>query len=349
MRDPSRPLETLLVQPRIDPHEVLAAVIDLVILETFGPTFPKYGQMLAASVPDASDRLGQMDRRIRVVTDAEEQYLSVEIVYTTDRAIAAVREVERMRCEDVRGARTGGGKGVRAVATQHAGQPPEGVRDDPESAALPGPRIEGVVVVAAHARHHERSARAHRIEQSRDQPVRTALYRLDMREGGMHQQHAAGFHSEIAQFTRHLPLGDRAPHHRAGRKDGCCRPGRGASNQLVDAALRRRFTLLASVPLFAEYEAVVTRHEHLAAAGLMAAEARIVFDALAAVVEPVRLSYLWRPQLRDVGDDMVLEAATNGRADALVTFNRADFAGSDRFGIRIISPGEALRKIGEIP
>lgn len=123
----------------------------------------------------------------------------------------------------------------------------------------------------------------------------------------------------------------------------------GASNRLVDAALRRRFTLLASVPLFVEYEAVLTRSEHLTAAGLTAAEARIVLDAIAAVIEPVRLSFLWRPQLRDANDDMVLEAAINGQAEAIVTFNRADFTGSDRFGVRIVSPGAALREIGEIP
>jgi putative PIN family toxin of toxin-antitoxin system len=123
----------------------------------------------------------------------------------------------------------------------------------------------------------------------------------------------------------------------------------GASNRLVDAALRRRFTMLASVPLFVEYEAVLTRSEHLKAASLTAAEARTVLDAIASVVEPVRLSFLWRPQLRDANDDMVLETAINGRAEALVTFNRTDFAGSDRFGIRILSPAEALREIGEIP
>ena len=46
----------------------------------------------------------------------------------------------------------------------------------------------------------------------------------------------------------------------------------------------------------------------------------------ASVAEPVRLAFLWRPMLRDADDDMVLEAAINGKADAIVTFNRRDFA-----------------------
>jgi predicted nucleic acid-binding protein len=45
---------------------------------------------------------------------------------------------------------------------------------------------------------------------------------------------------------------------------------------------------------------------------------------------------------------MVLETAINGRAAVIVTFNRADFVGSERFGVRIVSPVEALREIGEI-
>lgn len=122
----------------------------------------------------------------------------------------------------------------------------------------------------------------------------------------------------------------------------------GASNRLVDAALRGRFTLLASVPIFVEYEAVMTRPEHLAAAGLTEADVRVILDAIASVVEPVRLSFLWRPLLRDANDDMVLETAINGRADGLVTFNEADFSGSDRFGVRVISPVKALREIGEL-
>ena len=40
--------------------------------------------------------------------------------------------------------------------------------------------------------------------------------------------------------------------------------------------------------------------------------------------------FLWRPKLRDPSDEMVLEAAINGSADALVTFNRRDFGDTPR-------------------
>lgn len=126
----------------------------------------------------------------------------------------------------------------------------------------------------------------------------------------------------------------------------------GASRRLLRAALERRrgFTLLVSVPLLIEYEAVLTRIEHLKSAGLSVADIGMLLDALAAVSEPVQLAYLWRPALRDANDDMVLELAVNGRADAIVTFNQRDFrSATKQFGLSILSPGEALVQLGMTP
>ena len=121
------------------------------------------------------------------------------------------------------------------------------------------------------------------------------------------------------------------------------RSGAGASRRLLTAALERRFTLLASVPLMIEYQAMMTRPEHLTASGLSADDVSVLLDAAAAVVEPVRLAFLWRPAVRDPDDDMVLEAAVNGQADAIVTFNRRHFAtAARRFGLKVILPAQAL-------
>lgn len=119
----------------------------------------------------------------------------------------------------------------------------------------------------------------------------------------------------------------------------------GASNALLRAVDTGAFRMLASVPLFLEYEAVLTRPEHLLAAGLTEAAVLGFLDYLAGLVEPVRLHYLWRPQLTDVADEMVLETAINGRADGIVTFNGRHFAPASRFGIAVILPDEALRRI----
>jgi predicted nucleic acid-binding protein len=120
----------------------------------------------------------------------------------------------------------------------------------------------------------------------------------------------------------------------------------GASRRLLVAALERRFTPLVSVALLIEYEAVMTRPEHLAVAGVSADEVGALLDAVALVAEPVRLAFLWRPMLPDADDDMVLEAAVNGGADAIVTMNRRDFVRvAESFGIQVLSPGEAAARL----
>ena len=91
----------------------------------------------------------------------------------------------------------------------------------------------------------------------------------------------------------------------------------GASAAPLGAARKGRVTLLASVALALEYEAVCDQAEHRLAAGLLQKEVEIFLAAVIAMAEPVETHFLWRPQLRDPGDEMVLEAAGNGRADAL--------------------------------
>ena len=120
----------------------------------------------------------------------------------------------------------------------------------------------------------------------------------------------------------------------------------GASRRLLEAALGRQFVMLASTSLMFEYEAVMTRAEHLAASGLSEADVGRLLDAVAAVVVPVRLSFSWRPQLRDPDDDMVLEAAVNGGADAIATFNEKHFVeGSKLFSLQVLRPGAVLRQL----
>ena len=95
-----------------------------------------------------------------------------------------------------------------------------------------------------------------------------------------------------------------------------------------------------------EYEAVCQQAEHRLAAGLTQAQADVFVTAVIAMAEPVETHFLWRPQLRDPGDEMVLEAAVNGRADALVTFNLRDYGQvPGRFGVELLLPRTAIERI----
>jgi putative PIN family toxin of toxin-antitoxin system len=120
----------------------------------------------------------------------------------------------------------------------------------------------------------------------------------------------------------------------------------GASRQLLLLALEKRYAILASVPLILEYEAVLTRVEQLAASGSSSQQVNALLDSIVAVAVPVHLAFLWRPVLRDPDDDMVLEVAANGRANAIVTFNQKHFPeATNRFGIQVLSPGIALKHV----
>lgn len=119
----------------------------------------------------------------------------------------------------------------------------------------------------------------------------------------------------------------------------------GASSALVGRLNSGAFTLVASVPLLLEYESVMLRPEHVAASGRDAAALNAWLDQIAEVADRVPLYYRWRPQLVDAADELVLEAAVNGRADAIVTFNVAHLAPAARFGIGLSSPAAILRRL----
>ena len=120
----------------------------------------------------------------------------------------------------------------------------------------------------------------------------------------------------------------------------------GASAALLLAALDGEITIAANVALMVEYESTCSRAVHMSAAGLSNKQVGVFLDAIAALVVPVQTHYLWRPQLRDPGDEMVLEAAVNGQAQAIVTFNTKDFGVAPaKFGVKILLPREALQQL----
>jgi putative PIN family toxin of toxin-antitoxin system len=120
----------------------------------------------------------------------------------------------------------------------------------------------------------------------------------------------------------------------------------GASAQILRAAFDGRLTAIANVALFAEYEAVLTRPEHLAAGGASHGDVIDALDELAARIEPAEPHFSWRPQLGDPDDEMVLETAVNGYAEVIVTFETTTFSeAARRFGIGVLTPGAFWGKV----
>lgn len=104
--------------------------------------------------------------------------------------------------------------------------------------------------------------------------------------------------------------------------------------------------MLISTALVLEYEAVLTRVEHLRVSELSREDVDRLVDAMCRTATRVTTHWQWRPQLSDPDGEMVLETAINGYADAIVTFNRADFVRATRqFDLKVFSPREALEKV----
>jgi putative PIN family toxin of toxin-antitoxin system len=125
------------------------------------------------------------------------------------------------------------------------------------------------------------------------------------------------------------------------------RSRRGASFRLIAMVGTGRFDIHVSVPLILEYEEVAKRERWPGKPGHQAIEA--ILDYLCQQGKQQKVHFLWRPQLRDPDDDMVLELAVAGGCDHIVTFNKKDFAEANRFGVAVITPGEFLNLLGEIP
>ena len=123
------------------------------------------------------------------------------------------------------------------------------------------------------------------------------------------------------------------------------RSPQGASAHILRDVIKDKVTALISVPLIFEYEATCLRPEHLLATGLDQETILNVLDVLAGACKPVVIDFSWRPQLRDPADEMVLEAAVNGQADAIITHNMRDFSAvPGRFELDVMTPGQFLER-----
>ncbi len=120
----------------------------------------------------------------------------------------------------------------------------------------------------------------------------------------------------------------------------------GASFQLLTRIWQNKLDFILSVPLLLEYEDVLKRPDTLAATRLQQNQVNNVLNMLCFRRKETLIHYLWRPQLPDAKDDMVLETAINGNAEAVVTFNVKDFEAVTKYwNIAVLTPGEYLRRL----
>ncbi|MBZ5619724.1 MAG: PIN domain-containing protein [Acidobacteriia bacterium] len=121
----------------------------------------------------------------------------------------------------------------------------------------------------------------------------------------------------------------------------------GSNRHVLRACLEERLKPIVGEALFLEYEDVLAREAIFRKSPLAHAERRQLFEAFLSVCEWVHVYYLWRPNLRDEGDNHLVELAVAGGAQVIVTNNLADFRLSDlRFpDVRVSAPKEFVKEL----
>ncbi len=117
----------------------------------------------------------------------------------------------------------------------------------------------------------------------------------------------------------------------------------GASYKLLMLLGSGKFDVNLSVPLVLEYEEVTKR-----LIGEIPLTIDEILDYICSVANQRKIFYLWRPFLKDPEGDMILELAVSCGCDIIVTYNKNDFRGADKFGIRLLTAKEFLQEIGEL-
>ncbi len=124
------------------------------------------------------------------------------------------------------------------------------------------------------------------------------------------------------------------------------RSQRGASAKLMSLVGTGRFEIHLSVPLTLEYEDVLRRQSNILS--LTQEDVTDLIDALCALSHHHKIYFLWRPQLHDAKDELVLELAVAAKCSYLVTYNKKHFVGAEKFGLKVVTPKEFLQEIGEL-
>jgi putative PIN family toxin of toxin-antitoxin system len=125
------------------------------------------------------------------------------------------------------------------------------------------------------------------------------------------------------------------------------RSRRGASHRLLMLLGSEKFAISVSVPLILEYEDAAKRL--MGTTTWSERDIDDILDFICAVADHQEVFYLWRPFLKDLNDDMVLEVAVAAGCDCILTYNKADFRRAERFGLRVVTAKEFLEEIGELP
>lgn len=124
--------------------------------------------------------------------------------------------------------------------------------------------------------------------------------------------------------------------------------GQGAAARVVEACILGEHRALMGAALLAELEDVLARPALFARCQLSEVERHELLDIFLASCRWTHIYYGWRPNLRDEGDNHLVELAIAGGASHIVTRNERDLKSMElRFpGLAVMSPARFLQTGG---
>lgn len=122
--------------------------------------------------------------------------------------------------------------------------------------------------------------------------------------------------------------------------------GSGTCRHVLGTCLRGEHRPLMGAALLAEYEDVLGRGDIFRGSGLTAGEREELLDIFLGVCTWTRIYFGWRPNLRDEGDNHLVELAVAGGAHRIITRNIRDLVPMElRFpGLAVQTPENFLKE-----
>lgn len=119
----------------------------------------------------------------------------------------------------------------------------------------------------------------------------------------------------------------------------------GASRQILKALFQGHLRGLMSNTLWTEYEDLLGRN--IWTDVTTEEEREVLLATYAASCDWVKLYYSWRPNLKDEGDNFLIELAVAGGAEAIVTHNVKDFKQGELqwTHLNILTPKQCLEEL----
>jgi putative PIN family toxin of toxin-antitoxin system len=122
---------------------------------------------------------------------------------------------------------------------------------------------------------------------------------------------------------------------------------RGVSHAVFRLVRDGAVKLALSVPVYGEYQDLLSRPATKAQLALNDADVRTILEFIAFVGVPYPIRYLWRPNLRDENDNMFIELALASGSQYLITQNIRDFTVDAELSpepLAIVTPAEFLNE-----